>query len=375
MNLQRSEILTSSHRRPGLFGRVSPPDREWLSRASKEDPIEPDLPIIDTHMHFWHRPNSYRYFVEDYARDATESGHNIEATMFAECHAMYRALGPDHLKCVGETEFAVGMSAIGASGRYTRTRVAAGIVGYADLTLGRLTQETLEAHIEAGNGRFKGVRHAGKWDADPAVRNDEGATGPGLYLSPQFGEGLETLTRLGLSLDASVFAPQIPDLTALARAHSDANIILIHTGSPVGHSSYAGRDKEHHILWLTHMKELARCPNVSIKIGGLLVHLGNYDYFGADAPATSEQLAQYWRPYIEPCLELFGADRCLVESNFPVDKSGFSYGTLWNMFKRITAKCSADEKRLIFSGTARRVYRLGDRRPDSELPIHLGREH
>lgn len=340
-----------------VFGRTAIPDEDWLARGENEAPIEPDIPIVDAHMHFWHRPNGYKYFVEEYARDAAASGHNVEATVFVQCQAMYREDGPDHLKPVGETEFANGMAAIGASGRYTSTRVAAAIVGFANLTLGARTREALEAHVQAGNGRFKGVRHSAKWDPDPAVRF-EGAEGPGMYLLPEFGEGLDMLTALGLSLDAGVFPRQIPDLVQLARRHPDANIVLVHSGSPLGHSSYAGRVEENRAEWLRHMKELATCPNVSVKIGGILMHIANFDFVNEPAPPTSAQLDALWRPYIEPCIELFGPRRCLVESNFPVDKAGFNYGTLWNMFKRITSNYSADEKREIFAGTARRVYRL-----------------
>jgi L-fuconolactonase len=184
------------------------------------------------------------------------------------------------------------------------------------------------------------------------------ADGPGLYLQPEFGKGLDLLASMGLVFDASIFHPQLPDVAALARAHPAASIVVIHSGSPIGHSAYAGKDQEVHATWLAGMKELAQCPNVSIKMGGLLMCLGNFDFTTAPTPPTSEQLATLWRPYIEPCIELFGADRCMVSSNFPVDKAGLSYGTLWNTFKRITAGCSDDEKKMLFAGTAQRVYRI-----------------
>lgn len=341
-----------------VFGRVHRPDEAWLSRALPEPVLEPELPIVDAHMHLWHWDDGQKYFIEDYAKDLAASGHNVEATIFVECHSMYRADGPAHLRCVGETEFAVGMAAMGASGKYTLAKVAAGIIGYADLTLGEKTRETLKAHLAAANGRLRGIRQGAKWDADPVVKGQVAADRPGLLLEPGFGKGLNILTSLGLSFDASVYHPQIPDVTALARAHPDANIVLIHTGSPVGHGSYAGKEAENHSNWLASIKELASCPNVSIKLGGVLMHLANFDFTIADTPPTSKRLAELWRPYIEPCIELFGADRCMVSSNFPVDKAGFGYGTAWNMFKRITQGCSADEKMMIFSGTAKRVYRL-----------------
>lgn len=333
------------------------PNEAWLARTAPEPALEPDLPIVDPHVHLLHR--DYKYFVEEYARDVADSGHNVEAMVFAECHAMYRARGPEHLRCVGETEFAVGMSAIAASEKYTSARVAAGIVGFADLTHGERTRDVLQAHVQAASGRFRGVRQRAKWDPDPRVRGPISADGPGLLLRPEFGEGIDLLTAMGLSFDASVFHPQIPDVAALARAHPDANIILIHSGSPVLHSSYAGREAEVRANWLAAIKDLAQCPNVSVKMGGLLACLGNVDRETA-APPSSAQLADLWRPYIEPCIELFGADRCMAASNFPIEGAGMTYGALWNTFKRITAGCSPDEKRLIYGDTARRIYRLDD---------------
>jgi L-fuconolactonase len=340
-----------------IFSATRAPNEEWLARALPESAIDPALPIVDPHMHFWHHKSGYKYFVEEFGRDVTTSGHKIEATVFVQCHAMYRAAGPEHLKSVGETEFAVGMAAMAESGKYTPCRAAAGIVGFADLRQGERTRETLEAHVAAANGRFRGVRQTAKWNSDPAV-GAVGAAGPGLYLDPELGKGVDLLTSMGLSFDASIFHPQLPDLVALARAHPAASIVLIHTGSPIGHASYGGREAEVHADWLAGMKELAKWPNVSLKLGGLLMCLGNFDFSTADAPPSSERLAQLWRPYIEPAIELFGAQRCMASSNFPVEKAGLPYGTLWNAFKRITAGCSADEKHLIYSGTARRIYRL-----------------
>ena len=339
------------------FASIHRPNAEWLSRAEPEQVLDPDLPIIDTHLHLWDL-DGFRYFLEDYVHDLVACGHKVEASLFVECFAMYRASGPEHLKYVGETEFAVGMAAMAACGKYTSSRVAAGIVGYADLTLGDRTRETLDAHIEAANGRFRGIRQRAKWDADPVVKGKYSADRSGLYLEPEFAKGIDLLTSLGLSFDASIYHPQIPDVTGLARAHPDANIVLIHSGSPVGHSSYAGKEAENHARWLFDMKELAKCPNVSIKMGGILMNLANFDFTTATRPPTSKELAELWRPYIEPCIDLFGAERCMVSSNFPVDKVGFGYGTVWNMFKHITAGCSAHEKALIYSGTAKRVYRL-----------------
>jgi predicted TIM-barrel fold metal-dependent hydrolase len=185
----------------------------------------------------------------------------------------------------------------------------------------------------------------------------------GLYLEPEFGKGVDLLASKGLLFEASIFHPQTSDVTALARAHPAASIVVNHTGSPVGHSSYAGKQAEVHARWLADMKELATCANVSIKMGGLLMCLGNFDFTTAERPPTSEELDKLWRPYIEPCIELFGAHRCMASSNFPVEKAGVTYGVMWNMFKRITETCSVDEKRQIFAGTAKRIYRLDYDKP------------
>jgi L-fuconolactonase len=340
------------------FSRTQAPREAWLRLAAPEEVMEPELPIVDTHMHFRHHATGYRYFVEEFARDIKESGHNVEASIYVECNSMYRADGPEHLRSVGETEFALGMAAIAASKKYTNADVAAGIVGNADLTLGAAVAEVLDAHIAAANGRFRGIRRRAKWDPDPVVKGAVSADGPRLYLEPRFQRGVREVAARDLVFEASIYHPQIPDVTAFARAVPEASIVMIHSGSPVGHGSYRGHEKEVHLNWVATMKELATCTNVTVKLGGILMTLASFDFGVAPKPPTSVELATLWRPYIEPCFEMFGPDRCMVESNFPVDKAGFSYGTVWNMYKQITAGCSAEAKHGIYSRTARRIYRI-----------------
>ena len=342
--------------RPAQFGRIHAPDEAWLAGNPPEPILEPELPIIDTHHHLWDR-GGHRYFLPDFLADVA-TGHNVVATVFLECHSMYRAGGPAEMRPVGETEFVTGQAAMSASGKYGPTRVAAGIVGFADLTLGDRVEPVLEAHLRAGGGRFRGVRHSAAWDASDVIGNSEAAGGPHLYRRAEFRAGLAHLTRLGLSLDAWVFHPQLGLVAELARAHPDANIILGHVGGVLGYGPYTGKEKEVFAAWRAQMTEVARCPNVSLKLGGMMMRLAAYDYRTQPKPPTSTELAALWGPYFEAGIELFGPSRCLFESNFPVDKMGIGWAALWNTFKRITAGASPAEKQAMFAGTARRVYRL-----------------
>ena len=345
----------SDPRRATQFGRIHRPDETWLTKALPEPVIDPELPIIDTHHHLWQRPN-HRYLLHELLEDL-RSGHNTVATVFLQCHAMYRATGPEELRPVGETEFVAGMAAMSDSGGYGSTKIAAGIVGYADLTLGERVEAVLEAQIRAGGGRFRGVRHSGNWDADPVIGN--GAVGPGIYQRADFRAGLARLTALGLSLDAWVFHTQLMDVVELARAFPATNIVMGHVGGVLGYGPYTGKRDEVFASWKQSVTELARCPNVTMKLGGMMMRAALYDYGAAARPVTSEELAALWRPYIETCIELFGPRRCMFESNFPVEKMGIGWVGLWNAFKRIAAGTSVDEKRAMFHDTAQRVYRLG----------------
>ena len=262
------------------------------------------------------------------------------------------------MRPVGETEFVAGLAAMSDSGGYGSTRVAAGIVGYADLTLGDRVEPVLEAHIRAGGGRFRGVRHSAGWDASEVIGNSRADMRPHLYRQPEFRAGLARLAALGLSFDAWLYHPQLADVAELARALPAATIIMGHVGGVLGYGPYAGRRDEVFAAWKSAMTELAACPNVVVKLGGMMRRLAAFDYGTAPAPPFSEELAGYWRPYMATCIELFGANRCMFESNFPVEKVGTGYAVLWNAFKRIAAGASADKKLALFSGTARRVYRL-----------------
>jgi L-fuconolactonase len=338
------------------FGRIAPPDDEWLAKQEKEPILDPELPIIDTHHHLWER-GGHTYLLDELLADL-DTGHNIVATVFEECRSMYRADGPVDMRPVGETEFVAGIAAMSASGGYGPTRVAQGIVGVADLTLGDRVEPVLEAQIRAGGGRFKGIRHSAGYDPDPVIGNSRPDMQPHLYDRPDFRAGLKRLAAHGLSLDAWLYHPQLADVTALARAVPEATIVMCHCGGILGYGPYADRKDEILKTWRASMTELAGCPNVYVKLGGMLNRGAALDFRERSAPPNSEEWAAAWRPYVETSIELFGAGRCNFESNFPVDKMGTGYATMWNAFKRIAAAASADEKLALFSGTARRVYRL-----------------
>jgi L-fuconolactonase len=342
--------------RPTQFGRIHAPDEAWLAKQPAESILDSSLPIIDTHHHLWERPD-HRYLLHEFLADVN-TGHNVVATVFVECNAMYRGHGPAEMRPVGQTEFVAGVAAMSESGLYGKTRVAAGIVGFADLTLGDRVEPVLEANIRAGGGRFRGVRHSAAWDASDVIGNSRTAHGPHLMQQRDFRAGLARLTALGLSLDAWAFHPQLADITELARAFPQANIIVNHVGGPLGYGPYTGKQQEVFAVWKAGVTELAKCPNVVMKLGGMMMRLAAYDYRTKAVPPSSLDLATLWRPYIEPCIELFGADRCMFESNFPVEKMGIGWAALWNAFKRIAAGASAAEKATLFSGTARRAYRL-----------------
>ncbi|MCZ6873614.1 MAG: amidohydrolase family protein [bacterium] len=346
----------SATKQPTPFGRSRPPDEAWLAKQSTETILDPNLPVIDTHHHLWDKPN-HRYLLDEFLADI-RTGHNVVATVFVECNVMYRAGGPEAMQSLGQTEFVTGMAAISDSGRYGPTRVGAGIVGFADLTFGDRVEPVLEAHIQASGGRFKGVRHSAAWDACEVIGNSRTATGAHLFRQVDFRAGLSRLSALGLSLDAWVFHPQLADVVDLARAFPDTTIIMGHVGGPLGYGPYAGKRDEVFAVWKAEIIELAKCQNVVMKLGGMMMRLAAYDYGVEPLPPSSAQLADCWRPYMEPCIELFGPKRCMFESNFPVEKMGSGWAVLWNAFKRIAAGASEAEKLDLFSGTARRAYRL-----------------
>ena len=323
---------------------------QW--QAHDDEPVmEPDLPIVDPHHHLWIKPDD-SYLAGDLERDLG-SGHNILATVFIECVTAYRTDGPPETRPVGETEFVLRSLPRRGSG----TRFAAGIVGRADLSLGERVRPVLEAQIEAGQGRFRGIRRPLRWDPE----------GIGLFGKPfpsslamdgAFRRGVAELEPLGLSFDGWLFHHQLHEFADLAAAFPNTLMILNHVGGPLGVGRFAGKRQEVFQAWRRSMADLASRPNVMVKIGGLGMLYYGFDFHTRPQPAPSSVLAQAWAPYVLECIDLFGPSRCMFESNFPVDKQSCSYRSLWNAFKRITAAFSDADKAELFSRTAARVYRL-----------------
>jgi L-fuconolactonase len=338
--------------------------------------IDPELPIVDPHHHLWFWPratiaamrtptNPYwpmldrnsRYLFDELLSDI-HTGHNIRATVCVEAHAMYRRQGPDSTKSLGEVEFIAGVAAMAESGVFGDVRACAGIVGNVDLRLADAAEGLLLSHVQAGGGRYRGIRMPIAYDPDPALLGYGGQAVPHILLDERFRAGFKSLQKLGLSFDTWPFEPQIPEVIDLARAFPDTQIILNHMGTPLGAGRYQGRREERFAAWRDRVRSLADCENVAVKLGGLGMPILGFSSFMSDPPATSEQLAADWKPYVETSIDAFGVGRCMFESNFPVDSTTCAYPVLWNAFKRLAKGASKDEKAALFSGTAMRIYRL-----------------
>ncbi len=332
-----------------------PGSNEWRTLI-KEDILEPARPIIDPHHHLW--PTATRwgsYSLEDLWSD-TMTGHNIEKTVFIDCGASYRTDGPVHLKPCGETEY-VRLNAEASAKETEKTRIA-GIVGHANLALPPAQlEEVLAEHERAGGGLFRGIRHAGPHD-DTGTLLNPGTRGPGLYLKPEFQAGVRTLGRLGYSFDTWHFFHQNRDYLTLAQSAPETVMILDHFGTPLGVGPYSGRRAEIFETWKADMAEIAKCPNVIAKLGGMAMPDNSYGWHTRGIPPSSDEFVKAQRDWYLYTIDCFGPDRCMFESNFPVDKMSIHYPILWNAFKKIAAGFSEAEKQAMFYGTAARVYRV-----------------
>ena len=333
---------------------------DWLE-LTREETLEPDLPICDPHHHFWDfRPERIpyqRYLLHELAADIN-AGHNVRSTVFIEARSMYRAEGLEEMRSVGEVEFVQGLAAASASGLYGPGQAAAAIIGHANLNLGAAVEPVLEALQAASPSRFRGIRHSVTWDPHPEVDNTAAHNMEGQLASDNFRAGAQALSRMGLSLEGWLYFPQLPELADFARAMPDLTIILNHIGGLLRVGPYGGREEEVMGIWKSGIAAVAACPNVVVKLGGIGMPRTGFDWHTRARPIGSEELAEAMAPLMNYCIEQFGPSRCMFESNFPVDKVSYSHHILYNAFKRLSAGYSATERAHMFHDTAARAYRI-----------------
>lgn len=330
---------------------------DWLA-LRREEILDPDLLIVDPHHHLWDRPGA-RYLPLDLVEDVN-SGHRIAATVYVQSRSMLRAHGEPDFAPLGEVEFANGAAAMGASGVYGQTRLCEGIIGGADLSLGDGVLPVLDAMLTVSSGRLCGIRNAVVWHADPAVGSTTAKTTPRMMRNPAFVRGASHLARFGLALDVWAYHTQLDELYELARAIPDVTVVIDHFGGPIGVGVHATARHDMIREWRRSMQSLASLPNTRVKLGGAGMPVLGFGFDREALPPASEVLAQAMRPYVEMCIDDFGASRCMFESNFPVDKGMFSYHVIWNAFKRLMHEqgASKEEKQALFSATALETYRL-----------------
>ena len=331
---------------------------DW-HELTQETTLEPDLPVCDPHHHFWDYRDAQipyqRYLLHELAADIT-SGHNVRSTVFVEARSMYRSDGPEEMRPVGEVEFVQGLAAASANGLYGPGRAAATIIGHANLLLGDAVEPVLNALQAASPNRFHGIRHSVTWDDE--VTSTAAHSTPGQMSSDNFRAGARLLAKMGLSLEGWMFFRQLPELAELAKATPDLTIILNHVGGLLRQGVYANRDDEVLPLWRSGIAAVAACPNVVIKLGGMGMPSNGFDWHTRDQPIGSEELAESMAPYMNYCIDQFGPERSMFESNFPVDKVSFSYNIMYNAFKRLSKDYSASERAAMFHDTASRVYKI-----------------
>ena len=336
---------------------MAPGGNDWLAQTPEET-LEPDIPIFDTHHHFWvSRPEPIhyqRYLLPELAADIG-SGHNVRSTIFIEVRCEYRQDGPDEMKPVGEVEYIQTIANESATGKHGPTQAAAGIIGHADLKLGDGVRPVLEAMRAASPNRFRGVRHSVGWDESPELANRDIK---GALSTEGYRAGAKVLAGMGLVLENSLYFHQLSELAEFARAVPDLTIVLNHIGGLLRVGPYANRDGEVLPEWRRGVEEVAKCPNIVMKLGGAGQLRYGYYWHDREQAIGSEELAEALGPLMGHCIQQFGPDRCMFESNFPVDKISYSYNVVYNAFKRLSRGYSASERAAMFHDTAARVYKI-----------------
>jgi len=336
-----------------------PVRQEWLNQHI-EDPILPNFPIIDPHHHLWD-VGFGRYYIEELLEDINSSGHNIEATVYIMSSSntkIYAKDGLEEFKPLTEIEFATSEGKRADLIPDNKVKVNASIVGSVDLTFGSKLEPVLEKAINISEGRLKGIRMLLASHTDPRISSGAVKSDLGLMLHPNFIDGAKCIQNADLSLDFWIYHTQLNEMEKIARALPDLTIILNHVGGPIHLGEYEGKQAVTHREWRSAMIRLSRIPNINVKLGGLGMAVNGAKFHNDKIPPNSVQLSDVWKPWIYETIDMFGFDRCMFESNFPVDKGSCSYGTLWNAFKILATDMSDDEKNKLFSKNAARIYKI-----------------
>lgn len=325
---------------------------DWIAQLS-EDVIDPDREIVDPHHHLWNRGGSV--YETDQWMAETSTGHNVVQSVFVECHAYYLPDGPEHLRPVGETQTVARMAV--ESAQRPDGAIISAIVAHADLRLDAL-DEVLDAHEAVGDGLFRGIRHSGSHPLDPEPLTIPGRAPAGLYADPDFRRGVRRLGARGLTYDTWHYHYQNRDYLDLARACPGTTMVLDHLGTPLGVGAFAGKRDDIFETWKQDIAEIAACPNVVAKLGGMAMPDNGYGWHAQETPPTSDDFVAAQKKWYDHMIACFGPERCMFESNFPVEKASIGYRVLWNALKKIAEPYSDTEKDAMFAGTARRIYRL-----------------
>jgi predicted TIM-barrel fold metal-dependent hydrolase len=328
---------------------IAPGTQEWLDQVV-EDIVEPELPILDPHHHMWPQGQGLPYTRNDLHRDAG-AGHNVVKTIFMECGSAYNREAPEHLRSLGETKY------IADEALSDPNPLIAGIVSSIDLRRDD-RDELLDMHVEASRGLFRGIRDALALATHPEAMMIPGHAIKDLYLDADFRRGVARLGERGFTYDSWHYHHQNREFLELARATPGTTMVLDHFGTPVGVGPYASQRDEIFEQWKKDIAEIAKCPNVVAKIGGLAMPDNGFGWNTATRPPTSDEfIAQQSRYYLH-AIECFGPSRCMLESNFPVDRLSLSYEVLWNAYKKMTSSFSASERADLFYNTAARTYQV-----------------
>lgn len=329
-------------------------DQAWLGQLV-EPVLEPSRPVIDPHHHLWDQPG-HRYLMEELGADLRD-GHRICGTVYVEASSFYDEAALPELRSLGETR---NVALLAAASRADGLSIGSAIVGFVALRLGERVGDLLEQHAAAANGRLRGIRNVSIWDENPGLRSVRSNPPRGLLLDAGFRKGFAQLAKFGLSFDAYLYETQLDEVADLARAFPETTIVINHLGGPLGAGPYAGDHAEVSDRWKRGFRKLSGFPNVAVKLGGLGMPSVGFGFRDRDLPPSSEQLATAWKPFVETAIEFFGPERCMFESNFPVENKIASYRTLWNAFKRLAAGYSEGEKQWLFHDCARKIYHLDE---------------